>query len=195
MNCVFFWKISSGGVLDKGCLSQWFPGDFAVEGEMYSCAEQYMMAEKARVFGDNATLGKILAAETPHEIKKLGREVAGFDGSIWDGMKFGIVVRGNMAKFSQNEKLRDFLVGTADATLVEASPKDRVWGVGLEETDRRILYPDLWQGENLLGKALMKVREEILGTNEAQGVCASPTEEFRLGAESVVDIDALRMKS
>ena len=193
MNCVFFWGTSKGKVLNKGCLSQWFASDFVIDGVKYNCAEQYMMAEKARVFGDDATLAKILMAKAPVAIKRLGRQVAGFDGARWNEVKFDIVVRGNRAKFSQNAQLRDFLLGTGDATLVEASPKDAIWGVGLDEKDRRILDPDLWQGENLLGKALMKVRAELVGTGEAKAACANPTDAFRGGAKSVVDIDALRV--
>ena len=193
MNCVFFWRTCTDRVFHKGCLSQWFKSKFVIDDVTYNCAEQYMMAEKARVFGDNATLGKILEAKAPHVIKRLGREVVGFDGARWNEVKFDIVVRGNRAKFAQNVQLRDFLLGSGDATLVEASPKDAIWGVGLDETDRRILDPDQWQGENLLGKALMKVRAELVGTREAQEVCASPTDAFRCGAKSVVDIDALRV--
>lgn len=191
--CVFFWGSCKGRSLHKGCLSQWQACSFEVNGVQYYSAEQYMMAEKARVFGDNATLEKILKAKAPRLIKKLGREVVGFDGIRWNKVKFDIVVHGNMAKFAQNAQLRDFLLGTGDATLVEASPKDAIWGVGLAEKDRRILDPDQWQGENLLGKALMKVRAELAGMSEAKAVCANPTDAFRSGAKSVVDVGALRI--
>ena len=166
--CVFFWGACKNANpnngyanLHKGCLSQWQKCSFEIDGVSYSSAEQYMMAEKARTFGDDETLEKILSAKLPMKIKALGREVRGFDGKKWDSVKFEIVVRGNMAKFSQNRELLSFLLGTGDAMLVEASPKDCIWGVGLKESDRDILDPDKWKGENLLGKALMEVRSKL----------------------------------
>ena len=132
--CVFFWGACKNATpqngyanLHKGCLSQWQACSFVVDDVSYSSAEQYMMAEKARTFGDDETLEKILSAKLPRKIKALGREVKGFDGKKWDGVKFDVVVRGNMAKFSQNRELLSFLLGTGDAMLVEASPKDCIW--------------------------------------------------------------------
>ena len=159
----------------------------------YCSAEQFMMAEKARTFGDDETLEKILSARLPRRIKGLGREVKGFNGKKWDSVKFEIVVRGNMAKFSQNRALLSFLLGTGDAMLVEASPYDCIWGVGLKESDRDILDPDKWKGENLLGKALMEVRSKLANTKEAKGIMAHPDAQFKIGQKAVTDIDALRV--
>ena len=198
--CVFFWGACKNANpnngyanLHKGCLSQWQKCSFEIDGVSYSSAEQYMMAEKARTFGDDETLEKILSAKLPGKIKALGREVKGFDGKKWDSIKFKVVVRGNMAKFSQNRELLSFLLGTGDATLVEASPKDSIWGVGLKEGDRDILDPDKWKGENLLGKALMEVRSNLADTKEAKGIMAHPNAQFKVGQKVVTDIDALRV--
>ena len=164
-----------------------------VDGVSYGSAEQFMMAEKARIFGDGETLEKILAAKLPRKIKALGREVKGFDGKKWDGVKFEVVVRGNMAKFSQNQALLSFLLGTGDAMLVEASPKDCIWGVGLKESDRDILDPAKWKGENLLGKALMEVRSKLGAAEDSKEIMALFGAQFDEGQKAVTDIDALRM--
>ena len=199
--CVFFWSACKSANprngyanLHKGCLSQWQECSFEVDGVSYSSAEQFMMAEKARKFGDGETLARILSAKLPRKIKALGREVKSFDGKKWDSVKFEVVVRGNMAKFSQNRELLSFLLGTGDATLVEASPEDKIWGVGLKEEARDILDPDKWQGENLLGKALMEVRSKLAATKkEAKEIMAHPNAQFKVGQKAVTDINALRM--
>ncbi len=198
--CVFFWGAcknanpSKGYAnVHKGCLSQWQACSFVVDGVRYRSAEQYMMAEKARIFGDDETLEKILSAKLPRKIKALGREVKSFDGKKWDRVKFKVVVSGNMAKFSQNRELLSFLLGTGDAMLVEASPKDSIWGVGLKESDRDILDPDKWKGENLLGKALVEVRSKLADTEEAKAIMARPNTQFKEGQKAVTDIVALRM--
>ena len=138
-------------------------GYIEVDGVRYNCAEQYMMAEKARTFGDKETLAKILASDKPRIIKKLGREVRGFDSAKWDEVKYGVVVKGNVAKFSQNPELKAFLLSTGTAELVEASPVDEVWGIGLAEGSPLIRDKSKWEGQNLLGKALMKVRNALFG--------------------------------
>lgn len=200
MKCVFFWGAcinanprNGYANLHKGCLSQWQKCSFEIDGVSYSFAEQYMMAEKARTFGDDETLEKILAAKSPRKIKALGRQVKGFDGKKWDSIKFKVVVSGNMAKFSQNRELLSFLLGTGDATLVEASPMDNIWGVGLREGDRDILDPDKWKGENLLGKALMEVRSKLAATKESKEIMARPNTQFKEGQRAATDIVALRM--
>lgn len=161
MDFVFFWGTGDTGKVQKGCFSQWWPCRFKVDGVEYNCAEQYMMAAKAKTFGDSETLEKILVSDKPKIIKKLGREVRGFDERTWDTVKYDVVVDGNMAKFSQNPELKSFLLSTNDAKLVEASPVDRIWGVGLAENDLGITDEAKWQGLNLLGKALMDVRARL----------------------------------
>ena len=163
---VLFWGHEDRGKgLTKVCLSQWYQCPFVVEGQYYNCAEQYMMAEKARIFGDEEIRQQILAEYSQMAMKKLGRKVRDYDDEIWKEKRFDVVVKGNIAKFSQNEKLLDFLLSTDNKILVEASPKDTVWGIGLDESSPEAIQPRKWIGENLLGFALMEVRD-ILLTNE-----------------------------
>ena len=150
---VFFWS---------GWPSQWYPARFAVDGVTYSCTEQYMMAEKARLFGDRDTLRQILATTDPAEQKALGRCVTPFDEARWTGKCREVVYRGNLAKFGQNDDLRALLLATGTKTLVEASPKDRIWGIGLAADDPRATKRSAWRGKNWLGEELMRVRAELL---------------------------------
>jgi ribA/ribD-fused uncharacterized protein len=150
----------SGGV-GAGCLSQWWPAEFVVDGVTYATAEHFMMAGKARLFGDEETASAIVAAAHPKQAKDLGRLVRGFDEEKWAAARFDIVVQGNLAKFGQNPELREFLLGTGERVLVEASPVDRIWGIGLAADDERAEQPEMWQGLNLLGFALMEVRDTL----------------------------------
>jgi len=145
----------------KGYLSQWSKSPFKELGITFNCAEQYMMYKKASLFGDNETAKKILATNSPKEQKRLGRQVKNFDEKIWNSHKVKIVLRGNLLKFSQNPDLKKELLATGDELLAEANPYDKVWGIGLTAIDKDALYPHKWKGQNLLGKILMKVREEL----------------------------------
>jgi ribA/ribD-fused uncharacterized protein len=156
-----FWKNKrEHSRLDRSCLSQWYHSPFKENETIFLTAEHYMMAKKAELFKDYTILEKILTSKTPIEAKKLGRKVKGFDEKIWGAKRFEIVVAGNLLKF-QNPALREFLLGTKDKILVEASPVDRIWGVGLVEDDKNISNPFFWRGLNLLGFALIKVRNLI----------------------------------
>lgn len=156
---VFFWGHQEGkGGVTASCFSQWYDAPFEVEGQRYPTAEHFMMAEKAALFGDQATRAEVLRAPNPGAAKALGRKVRGFDEAMWVQNRFGIVVRANEAKFSQNRDLRQFLRQTGSRVLVEASPVDRVWGIGLAADDENVNNPNLWRGLNLLGFALMQVR-------------------------------------
>jgi ribA/ribD-fused uncharacterized protein len=159
---LYFWghQPQRDGRIGKSCLSQWFEAVFEVDGVSYATAEHYMMAEKARLFDADATAA-IVAAVHPGEAKQLGREIRNFDQAVWEEGRFEIVVRGNIAKFSQHESLKDYLLGTGDRVLVEASPRDRIWGIGLVESDPAVQNPYQWKGLNLLGFALMAVREPL----------------------------------
>ncbi len=128
----------------------------------YSCAEQFMMAEKARMFGDEAMLAEIMKASHPKEMKGYGRAVSGFDKEAWDSACYGIVKRGNLAKFSQNPELLEFLLTTKNRILVEASPRDRIWGIGMGKANPDAQCPLKWRGTNLLGFALTEVRDQLL---------------------------------
>ena len=156
---VMFWKPGEAGT--PACLSQWQPSAFRDCADRYVCAEQYMMSEKARSFGDGEAERRIMATSDPATMLRLGRQVRSFEASTWDEVKHAIVLNGNYAKFSQDAALREYLLGTGDAVLVEASPRDAIWGIGLGAGDERALDPQLWRGQNMLGFALMEVRDEI----------------------------------
>lgn len=160
---LFFWGNSPKvpGVVDKSCLSNWFPASFTVDEVTYLSAEQFMMAEKARLFDDPRTLKKILASGDPGRAKRLGRRVQGFNEEKWADRRFDIVVSGVEAKFRQNAELMHFLMGTGEKILVEASPNDRIWGIGMAQHDARAGKPRDWEGLNLLGFALMEARRRI----------------------------------
>lgn len=160
---LFFWGHTVKDEITKSCFSQWFTGPFEENGIVYKTAEHYMMAGKARLFNDAEILEKILKAPSPNQVKSLGRKVKNFDPKLWNEHKYEIVKQGNLLKFSQNKKYKDFLLSTGDKILVEASPYDTIWGIGMLETDSRAENPLLWNGKNLLGFALMEVRDELRG--------------------------------
>ncbi|MFN0127363.1 MAG: NADAR family protein [Verrucomicrobiales bacterium] len=150
------------GSITKSCFSQWWSRHpFEIDGIHYATAEHYMMAEKARLFGDQSHLTSILVAKSPAIAKKLGRHVVGFDDTIWLEHRWRIVVRANTAKFSQHEVLRHFLLQSGERILVEASPYDRIWGIGMAADHPDAERPQSWKGINLLGFALMEVRRCI----------------------------------
>jgi ribA/ribD-fused uncharacterized protein len=120
-----------------------------------------MMVGKARLFGDEATAARILTAPDPGTVKALGRQVRGFDQTVWESHRFDLAVAGNVAKFGQHPGLGEYLSRTGDRVLVEASPVDRIWGVGLAATDPRVCDPAQWRGLNLLGFALMHARARL----------------------------------
>lgn len=160
---LFFWghRPAKDGRITASCLSQWWPAPFAVDGIRYPTAEHWMMAGKARLFGDDETAARIVAAATPQEVKQLGRGARGFDPARWDREKLGIVQAGSVHKFSQNAALGAFLLATGDRILVEASPVDPIWGIGLAADHADATNPLRWRGENLLGFALMHARTRL----------------------------------
>lgn len=164
---LFFWGHTpySEYSVDKSCLSQWYKCSFVVDNITYNTAEQFMMSKKAMLFNDMQTFQRIMNANHPNEFKKLGREVKNFDEKRWEENRFNIVVEGNLAKFSQNDNLKYFLLSTKDRILVEASPYDTIWGIGLSAKSSNITNPHSWKGLNLLGFALMQVRDCILTGN------------------------------
>ncbi|MNU12709.1 Swarming motility protein YbiA [compost metagenome] len=163
LDFLFFWGHTVKEEITKACFSQWFPYEFEENRMSYKTAEHYMMAGKAKLFNDLETLEQILRAETPNQAKSLGRKVKNFDPQLWDEHKYEIVKQGNLLKFSQNEKFKEFLLSSNDKILVEASPYDTIWGIGMFETDPKAENPQQWNGENLLGFALMEVRDELRG--------------------------------
>jgi len=160
---LFFWghRPAPEGGIGTGCLSQWWPAPFTVDGVAYPTAEHWMMAGKARLFGDDQALAAVLAAGSARAAKAVGRVVCGFGEQEWAAARFDIVVAGNLAKFTQNPALARFLVSTGSTVLVEASPRDRIWGIGMSAGHRDAGRPSRWRGLNLLGFALMNVRDQL----------------------------------
>lgn len=160
---LYFWGHTPKGTgIDKSCFSQWYPTPFEIDGVRYATAEHYMMAQKAKLFGDMDSFDKIIHATHPKQAKDFGRKVIGFNESIWNAHRFNIVAQGSFAKFSQHPELKAFLLGTNQRVLVEASPVDKIWGIGMAQDDDHIDNPLKWRGLNLLGFALMVARDRLL---------------------------------
>ncbi|RUS84512.1 hypothetical protein EGW08_007751 [Elysia chlorotica] len=151
----FFWTTES-------CFSQFHPAEFTEEGITFKCAEQYMMYHKAVCFQDHEIAQKILETEIPKQMKSLGRKVKNYDDDIWESKCYDVVKKGNMLKFSQNPDLKGKLFSTKGKLLVEASPMDRKWGIGLASKDSRSWNKSTWRGRNLLGYAITEVRDELM---------------------------------
>ena len=168
-----FWghQPSEDGQLTKSCLSQWWMEDFYTMADAYLCMEQYMMAAKAELFGDKEIRDQILKCSDQKQIKALGRKVRGFEQKVWDKFKYAIVLLGNWHKFSQNRELREFLLSTGDSVLVEASPYDAIWGIRLAASSPEAQDPMKWRGQNLLGFALMEVRDELRRVTQNEMLC------------------------
>ncbi|MEU6851343.1 NADAR family protein [Actinacidiphila alni] len=160
---LYFWghRPQRDGSVGAGCLSQWWPAPFTVDGVTYATAEHWMMAGKARLFGDAEAERRAVAAGHPKQAKSVGRAVRGFDQAVWERERFALVTEGSVHKFRHHPDLRAFLLGTGKRVLVEASPMDRVWGIGLAADDERAAHPETWRGLNLLGFALMEARVRL----------------------------------
>ena len=160
---LFFWghKRSADGAVGPSCLSQWWRAPFTVDGDVYPTAEHWMMAGKARLFRDRAAERRVLEAPHPKAAKAIGRRVRDFDEATWRTHRDGIVEAGNLHKFGQHPELAAYLRGTGRRVLVEASPVDRIWGIGLAASDPRAKDPRKWRGDNRLGFVLMRVREAL----------------------------------
>lgn len=168
-----FWghQPAENGELTQSCFSQWWPAEFWSIAHTYCCMEQFMMAAKAELFGDEEIRAQILDSRDPKQIKALGRKVRNFDQTLWDRAKYSIVLNGSWCKFSQNRALRDFLLSTGDSVLAEASPFDGVWGIHLSAASPEARDPLKWRGENLLGFALMEVRDELRRVTQYEALC------------------------
>jgi ribA/ribD-fused uncharacterized protein len=150
---VFFWN---------GIYSQWHLAPMTIGKIEYNSCEQYMMHQKALLFGDDEIADLIMQEENPKEQKKYGRMIRGFDKATWDKNCLAIVYEGNLAKFSQNEDLKAALLLTGDRIMVEASPLDNIWGIGLDENAEGIEDPSYWLGLNLLGQAITLVKGQLM---------------------------------
>jgi len=158
---LFFWGHTKKATDTNGkfVFSQWYSAPFKVDDVIYKTAEHWMMAQKAKLFNDEDAFEKIIQADKPGEVKELGRQINRFNQDVWDCHKYEIVREGNFHKFSQHKELKDFLLQTKDRVIVEASPVDTIWGIGLAEDSPLIENPNFWKGQNLLGFALMEVRD------------------------------------
>ncbi|MGV3456653.1 NADAR family protein [Sphingomonas sp.] len=157
----FFWS---------GPFSQWHKSAFTLDGVVYNTAEQYMMAEKARLFRDDETCARILTVSDPRDQKALGRRVRNFDEARWNAVARDIVYRGNRAKFTTHRDLLTTLFDTAGTTLVEASPLDTIWGIGLAADDPDASDRTKWRGTNWLGEVLTELRDTLLAEQAAGGI-------------------------
>uniref|UniRef100_A0A7S0MLR9 NADAR domain-containing protein n=1 Tax=Cryptomonas curvata TaxID=233186 RepID=A0A7S0MLR9_9CRYP len=152
-----------------GWLSQFYPVSFKdASGQAYNCCEQYMMSNKAKHFGDEEARRKIMMASKPQVHKSIGRTVRNFNADEWDKVCDEIVFHGNFLKFSQNKELRSKLLGTGEKLIAEASPTDRIWGIGLAAADPLAHNVATWEGQNRLGKAIMRVRELLRDSEDGE---------------------------
>jgi ribA/ribD-fused uncharacterized protein len=153
---VFFWN---------GPFSQWTIANMEIDGYIYNSCEQYMMHQKALTFGDEEIANLIMQELNPREQQKYGRQIKNFDKNVWDSVCLSIVYKGNLAKFTQNPELKHELLSTGDRIIVEASPLDKIWGIGMGENEPGNENPENWKGLNLLGLAIMLVRNQLRNNN------------------------------
>lgn len=146
---------------NNGYLSNWYPSEFKINNVKYSSMEQFMMHKKALCFDDKDIATQILLTENASRIKELGRMVAGYDDNYWGGIRQIVVYEGLLAKFTQNENLRNLLINTGNAVLAECAVKDRIWGIGLSMEDPDRYNMNKWRGQNLLGYTLMMIRDKL----------------------------------
>lgn len=169
---------------ENGYLSNWFLSEFTVGGITFSSMEQYMMYEKAVLFKDQTTAEKILQTDDVAKIKVLGRTVQNFDDKVWVKEREGIVYRGVSEKFRQNPELAEKLEKTGEEIIAECAVKDRIWGIGLSMTDENRFCVEKWRGQNLLGRILMRVREDIRHQNKVNQACQNVEQVFSGSAEA-----------
>ena len=150
---------------EKDWLSQWYPSKLIVHGITFPTAEHFMMYRKAMTFEDFKSAEKVLKAKTPKDAKAIGRKVKNFTPDYWDTIKESVVIQGSIQKFNQNLELKNRLLSTGNKVLVEASPYDKVWGIGISQYHLDAVYPNHWRGQNLLGKCLMEARSIIKNVN------------------------------
>jgi len=149
---VFFWGLE---------FSNWYGCLFTYKGKNFYNSEQAFMWEKALYFNDNTIAEEILHTSSPKVAKELGREIRNFNREKWSEVSYDIMIDVNIAKYTSDPYLEDILLSTGDKTIVEASPTDSIWGIGLHWSDDKVLDESKWQGQNLLGKALMEVRTKL----------------------------------
>ena len=173
LDMCLFWghQPDPSGNVTKSCFSQWWMSEFWSIAYNYCCMEQFMMSQKSELFEDKEIQQQILASKKPNQIKLLGKKVNGFEQEVWDNARYAIVLNGNWCKFSQNQKLKKFLLSTGNSILVEASPYDAIWGIQLDSNSPDTQNPMKWKGQNLLGFALMEVRDELFRVTQNESLC------------------------
>lgn len=169
---------------ENGYLSNWYLSEFTVDGIKFSSMEQYMMYEKALLFQDQEAAEKILQTDNVADIKALGRSVQHFDDKIWIKVREEIVYKGVREKFRQNPELAEKLERTGEEIIAECAVKDRIWGIGLSMEDENRLCIDKWRGQNLLGRILMRVREDIRNQNKVTQAFQNIEKAFSVSAEA-----------
>ena len=147
-----------------GYLSNWYPATFTLDGITFSSTEQYIMYRKCQIFGDTASASAVLATDDPAQQQAIGKKAAGFNATLWDGLKQAIAFRGLMAKFSQNEDLKKQLLATGNAYLVECAHSDVIWACGIRVNEKERFDISKWRGQNILGFTLMEVRDALRNT-------------------------------
>lgn len=186
----FFWHDNE----KYGEFSNWYQRPFVIDDFRYFCVEQYMMAQKAKLFHDAENYTRILRANTPKGCKWLGKQVKPFDGDQWNAVKYDIVKTGNRAKFQQNPDLKELLLATGNSIMAEASPKDEVWGIEMDAQTAARTDPSQWPGKNLLGKILMELREEFGGGQSIEETGKTNPTEIRMIRADITrlsDVDAI----
>jgi len=164
---LFFWghQGKNNEEIGKFCFSQWYESPFTVDNITYKTSEHWMMTQKALLFNDTETAAKIIGSNKPGEAKQLGRQIRAFNQSTWTENRYRIVTIGNIHKFNQNPLLGEFLLKTESRILVEASPIDEIWGIGLARDHPDVENIEKWRGLNLLGFALMETRDHLIKLN------------------------------
>lgn len=160
---LLFWghKPDMPGGIDRSCLSENYVAEFEADGERFPTVEHYIAWRKAKLFGDDHSAERILAAEAPSKAKAIGRSVKPFDDDVWKANRLEIAVAANVAKFAAHPNLAQYLAATGHKVLAEASPIDRVWGIGLHADDADAKSPERWPGLNILGFSLMEARAQL----------------------------------
>jgi ribA/ribD-fused uncharacterized protein len=183
--CVFFYGHKKEKHGEKACFSNFYPAHFTdKDNTSFLFSEQYMMWKKAVLFDDMSTAALILQATAPRDAKALGRQVMHFDQAVWEKHAIDIVTEANHLKFTQNPELKRILLATGSSVLVEASPTDKIWGIGLSAADARDTPPAEWPGTNWLGECLMRVRDRIQRAEGTAAVAATSESKAILTASS-----------
>ena len=161
----FFGHTNTTGKVNQTCFSNFYPAQFVYKGYNFPTSEHALMASKAMVFWDTVRFQMIVKSDTPSSAKQYGRKVEGYTDSIWAACRYQIMTDILIEKFTQNDLMCEYLLSTGEEILVETSPYDKVWGIGMGQENRAWVDQKLWKGQNLLGFALMDTRRALQGRN------------------------------